>query len=336
MQTSSTRNRRSGFRAFLTGFLKNARPLQDLFNKFNNDWNMSSASGLAYNLMTAMVPIVIALVAVFGLTVGNLDARATSDLIARIQQVFPGTGHATDIISIALKSLSQRAGILGILAVLAAFFGGSRLFISIEGYFDIIYRTAPRNFLAQNVMAILMMLAFLILIPLMAFASSVPALLQSLATMPVINQVPGVVQLTNNGFVLGLAGIFTSLLIGWLLFESIYIVVPNQRLSFRHSWRGAVVAAIGLEIFLALFPFYTTHFMGSYTGTAGFILILLVFYYYFAVILLIGAEINAYFALSVSPLPDNIAIVLRDATRPRIDTAGQRTEPAVDERAGNG
>ncbi len=315
MEVSPTHKKPSAFKTWLAAFIKDTRPLQDLFNKFNNDWDMNAASALAYNLMTAMVPITIAIVAVFGLTIGNLDQRATTELIARIQQLFPSTLHTTDIVSIALKSLSQRAGILSILAVLAAIFGGSRLFVSIEGYFDIIYRTAPRHVVAQNIMAILMMLAFLILIPLMIFASSAPALLQSLAAIPIINQIPGVVQLTSNAFVLGLAGIFTGLLIGWVLFATIYIVVPNQRLSFRHSWRGAVVAAIGLEIFLALFPFYTTHFMGSYTGTAGFILILLVFFYYFAVILLVGAEINAYFALGVPPLPNNIAIVLRDATR---------------------
>ncbi len=313
MQIGSTKKKQSIFRTMLEKIIEMTRPLQDLFNKFNNDWDMNSAAGLAYNLMTAMVPIVIALIAVFGLTIGNLDAKATADLITRIQQLFPANLHTSDIVSIALKSLRQRAGILGILAVLASIFGGSRLFVSIEGYFDIIYRTVPRTFIPQNVMAILMMLAFLILIPLMVFASSAPALLQSLATIPVINQIPGVAQLTKNAFFLGLAGIFTSLVIAWLLFEIIYIVIPNVRLSFRHSWRGAIVAAVGLEAFLALFPFYTTHFMGSYTGTAGFILILLVFFYYFAVILLIGAEINAYFALGVPPLPNNIAVVLRDA-----------------------
>jgi hypothetical protein len=36
-----------------------------------------------------------------------------------------------------------------------------------------------------------MMLAFLVLIPLMVFASSIPALLPALATIPVINQIPG-------------------------------------------------------------------------------------------------------------------------------------------------
>jgi uncharacterized BrkB/YihY/UPF0761 family membrane protein len=132
---------------------------------------------------------------------------------------------------------------------------------------------------------------------------------------------------TKNAFFLGLAGVFTGLIICWVLFESIYIVVPNMRLSFRHSWRGAVVAAIGLEAFLALFPFYTTHFMGSYTGTAGFVLILLVFFYYFAVILLMGAEINAYFALGIPPLPNNIAVVLRDAVKKEADSS----EPKMSE-----
>ncbi len=307
--------------------------MQDLFNKFNNDWDMNAAAGLAYNLMTAIVPIVIALVAIVGITVGNLDPQATTDLINRIQQLLPASLHTTDIVRIALNSLRQRAGFLGVLAVLASIFGGSRLFVSIEGYFDIIYRTAPRNLIPQNIMAILMMLAFLVLIPLLLLASSMPALLQSLATMPVINEIPGVVQITKNAFFLGLVGIATGLVIGWILFEIIYIVVPNMRLSFRHSWRGAVVAAIGLELFLALFPFYTTHFMGSYTGTAGFVLILLVFFYYFAVILLVGAEINAYFALGIPPLPNNIAVVLRDAVGGQKDHSheGDGPDKAEDE-----
>lgn len=306
---------RSRLQRLPTRLLVGSRPLRELLIKFNNDWDMNFASGLAYNLMTAMVPIFIALVAVFGLTIGNLNAQATADLITRIQQLFPGTLHTTDIIEIALTSLRQRAGILGVLAVLASIFGGSRLFVSIEGYFDIVYRTAPRKVIAQNIMAILMMLAFLVLIPLLVFASSAPALFHALALVPIINQIPGVVQVTNNVAILDLAGILTGLVISWILFVVIYIVVPNKKLSFRHSWRGAVVAAIALEAFLVLFPFYITHFMGSYTGTAGFLLILLVFFYYFAVILLMGAEINAYFALGIPPLPDNIAVVLRDAVK---------------------
>ncbi len=332
MQGAVKGKKRARFKHEIHRVEKQSKPLINLFNKFNNDWDMNSASGLAYNLISAVIPIVIALIAILGLTIGQLDSQTNAQLIAHIQQLLPASLHTNDIVSIALKSLSQRAGFLGIIALLTAIFGGSRLFISIEGYFDIIYRTAPRTFIRQNIMAILMMLAFLVLIPLMVFASSAPALLQSIASLPVLNQLPGFVQLTNNGFFVSLLGILTGLLIGWLLFEAIYMVVPNLKISFKHSWRGALIAAIALEAFMALFPFYITHFMGSYTGTAGFVLILLVFFYYFAVIMLFGAEVNAYFTLGVSPLPNNIAVVLRDAMNHPSMTTATATDPQVAEK----
>src|SRR5205809_315953 len=78
------------------------------------------------------------------------------------------------------KDLSKNAGFLAIIAVLIAIFGGSRLFVSIENYFDIIYHTRPRDVIRQNIMALAMLLLFVILVPLMVFASSIPALVQSI------------------------------------------------------------------------------------------------------------------------------------------------------------
>jgi uncharacterized BrkB/YihY/UPF0761 family membrane protein len=92
-----------------------------------------------------------------------------------------------------------------------------------------------------------------------------------------------------------------------MLFEAMYIVVPNQKIRWKQSWKGALLAAFLLEIFLILFPFYITHFMGSYTGIMGFILIFLFFFYYFAVILLVGAEVNAFYVEGVRALPDTLA-----------------------------
>lgn len=103
--------------------------------------------------------------------------------------------------------------------------------------------------------------------------------------------------------------------ISWVLFEAIYTVVPNQHISFRNSWLGALVAAVLLQVYLTLFfPFYVTHFLGSYTGTAGFALILLFFFYYFAVILLLGAEINAFYAEGVHATPDNLVVMVHTMT----------------------
>ncbi|MEO7021628.1 MAG: YihY/virulence factor BrkB family protein [Ktedonobacteraceae bacterium] len=298
---------------------KGGREVQKFFTKFNNDWILSSAAGLAYNLILSLVPIVIALIAVVGFIIGGLNLESQHQLTTQIQNVFQSLFHSSalsaSVLDPALTSLSRYAGFLALIAIATALFGGSRLFVSIEGYFDIIYRTDPRKFVAQNVMALLMLLLYIILIPLMLFTASLPTLLLTLVHNSALNIIPGVTQLTQNGFVVGAGGVLSSLLISWILFEAIYLVVPNQRISFKKSWLGAVVAAILLQLFLLLFPLYISRFMGSYTGNAGFFVIFLVFFYYFAVILLLGAEINAYFAEGIQPLPDNMATVLRNATQ---------------------
>src|SRR5260370_4159196 len=106
-------------------------------------------------------------------------------------------------------------------------------------------------------MALGMLLVFIILIPLMVFASSIPALVQSILKATPVSQIPG------NGFIFTLVGIFFGLIITWILLEAIYIVVPNQHISFRHSCLGAVIAEVAIQIYVILFPFSLTDFFES-------------------------------------------------------------------------
>ena len=43
------------------------KTIQAFWTKFNNDWVMNFAAGLAFNLITAMIPILIAIIAIAGL-----------------------------------------------------------------------------------------------------------------------------------------------------------------------------------------------------------------------------------------------------------------------------
>lgn len=305
------------------------KPLQLFLTKLNNDWMMNSASALAYNLMVAIVPIAVAVFFILGITLGRLNPALQDQLITHVEHIFPSNNTVRNVLQPALVSLHKNAGFLGVLVALASIFGGSRLFISIEGYFDIIYRTYPRKIIAQNVMAILMMLVFIVLTPLMFFTSSVPALILTLAQNSGLNEIPLLAQLAKNGFLISVAGIIGSFIVCWILLETIYLVIPNQKISFQNSWIGAFAGAVMLQIFLFLFPLYITHFMGSYQGDAGFAVILLVFFYYFAVILLLGAEVNACFKEKIPPLTNNIAVVIHDASAP--STRGQAHTPDKDQ-----
>jgi membrane protein len=286
---------------------KEARPIKQFIAKFNNDWVMNFASGLAFNTLTAIFPILVALIAIFGLVVGGNPA-AQHQLINGIQSIFPQQIQKGNLLQPVFNSLNKSAGPLIIIAILTALFGGSRLFISMEGYFDIIFHTHPRNPIKQNIMAFSMLLLFIILVPIMIFGAALPALVVSLIKATPLNNVPG------SGLLFTLIGIASGVFFAWIFFESIYIVVPNQHISFRNSWLGAVVAAVGVEIYLILFPFYVAHFMNSYTGTAGFAVILLFFFYYFAVILLLGAEVNAFFAEKIRATPADIPTMIHEMT----------------------
>ena len=287
---------------------KDIKTFQAFWTKINNDWVFNFASGLAFNLITAIFPILIAVIGIAGIMFGRFDPSIQQYLITHIEQLFPPQISSANILGPVLTTLSKNAGTLLIFAILIAIFGGSRLFVSLEGYFDLIYHTRTRDVIPQNIMALAMLLLFVILIPLMVFASTIPALVQSILKATPVSQIPG------NGFIFTALGILTAVLIGWVLFEAIYIVVPNQHIRFRNSWRGAVVAAIALEIYLYLFPFYVTHFLRNDTGQVGFVLILLFFFYYFAVILLLGAEINAFFAEGIRATPDNLAAMVHQLT----------------------
>ena len=309
---------------------KGVKSLQEFVTKFTNDWVFGFAAALAFNLIIAIFPILIAILGILGLTIGRLDHQAYANLIKQLQQIVPQQLPA-NFLELALDALHKNSGALLLFAILLAIFGGSGLFVTMEGQFAIIFRTATRCLIKQYIVAIGMLLVFVVLAPLMIFASTVPALVQS-----VLQSTP-VGQVTYSGLIFDSIGIIASVSIAWVLFEAIYLVVPNQRISFRNSWFGALLAAVAVQIYLLLFPFYVTRFLGSYTGTAGFIVIFLFFLYYFAVILLAGAEINAFYAMGIGPMPDDLAATVHKIASPppAVEEAAPAEVPASDEEPGD-
>jgi len=129
MPSTSTEKHQSTGVVQTTG--KEVKSLQAFWTKFNNDWVMNFAAGLAFNLITAIFPIVIAIISIAGFIIGGLHPTVQADLINSIQSVFPPQISSGDVLRPVLNALHKNAGFLGIIAILLAIFGGSRLFVSI-------------------------------------------------------------------------------------------------------------------------------------------------------------------------------------------------------------
>ena len=279
--------------------VKNAKPLLDFWNKFNNDWSWNLSAALAYNLLMAMFPFCTAALAILGLVLGGLSPQQYNTLVNHFIEVFPSATSAqiSAILNGASEQLSKANGILWIITIGFAIYYGSRLFVLMENCFGIIYHIRPRTFIAQNVTAIGMLILFIVLIPASIGAGALTALAISLLPGQFSSGIVDVIQF--------LAGYLAA----YLLFQAIYIIIPNQKIRFRKSWLGAATAALLLQLYVVFFPLYIEHFLSGLAAAIGSVVILLIFFYYFAMILILGAEINAFFAEGVMTTFDLVTIV---------------------------
>ncbi|CAF2073063.1 unnamed protein product [Rotaria magnacalcarata] len=296
------------------------KPIRHFLRKFQNDWSMDFSAMLAYNLLITLLPIAVALFGILGLILKNYPV-AQNEIKDKIIHLFPADNTTQagmkQVVDLAFNQLSRDAGLILAIGIFFALFGSSRLFIAIDKCMTIVYRLPQRTFLRQNTLAFGMLFLFITIIPVMLAASSAPSVLISI--------IPGGGSRFGTFFV----GIIFSLTVAFILFESIYWLIPNKKMSFKITWCGALVAACTLEVFIILFPLYVRRFMGNYAGQIGFAVILLLFFYYFATILILGAQINAFFFDHYKPLVEGLGTYISqmhqehgvgDINRPLCDT----------------
>ncbi len=291
--------------------------------KFANDWALNLAGMLTYSLITAIVPLLVALLSLAGLVLNLLSPSSFHQVAASIGSALPkGAERIIDITAL-LKNLVQITGPLALVSLFGLLFTGSNLFANVENAFCIVFRVPDRDILPQRVMAIGMILLLAVLLPAAILASSLIAVGQQLsaAVLP-----------KPFATVLSVLGPLTSIFILWLLFLSIYMIVPNIKVPFRDAWRGALTAAVLMAVANLIFPLYSTIFLnGNQKYGTGFllVLVLIIFLWFFNVILMIGAEVNSV-VMGLEATPYDLPRTFAEDYQQRI--VQQRTVPPQKQR----
>jgi membrane protein len=251
---------------------KDTRPLLAFWTKINSDWIFNLSGLLAYSFMMSTFPILLVLLAVAGFVLGSLSPATLTQLQTYIGNFLPGADSA-QLVAAVTHQLSKSAGILFAVGIVMAAFTGSRLFVTLELCFSVIF-----------------LLRYAVLIPVIALASLIPtALLKMIGTLGA-NRL--VAMLTNA------VGIAVPVVFAAILFAAIYLIVPNRPLHLRDVWKGTLLAAGLLVVYQILFPIYERLLLrpGNYGSVAGFAIVILIFFYYFGFIVLLGAEVNSWAA----------------------------------------
>lgn len=223
------------------------------------------------------------------------------------------------VIASAITQLKNDSGGLLAIGIIVALFGAGQLFSAIDKTFNIIYRTPQRSFLRRNLVAMGMVLIFIVLFTIFILATALPSFVTG--------------EMTNAGARVGIqiASIVCSLLTGFILFQVIYRLIPNKKMTFKYTWCGALVAACLLEIVIVWFPTYIGNNTTNYIGMVGFAILFILSLHYFSLTLILGAQISAYCFEDYISYEEGIGTVLSHAYHQNIDADVRK--PLVDEKA---
>jgi YihY family inner membrane protein len=316
------RTRQQSWKSALDQLRRRAAPLIAFWTKINNDWIFNWASALAYTLLTSILPILLAVLAIGGFLLGAVPFSSLEQLESTLAGGLPGgeSGAGGQIVSAALIQLHRNAGFFLIIGVVGAIIAGSGLFLSLESVFGIVFRLRGRDPIPQRIMAISMVLLYVVLVPIMVLASLLPSTL--LGALHISQQNPG------GAFLIQALGLLVGLASAFVLFGAIYFVVPNRRMRFGEVWPGTVVGAVLLVLYQMAFPIYERLFLRDSSSTiVGFVVVILIFFYYLAFILLLGAEINS-MVLGLRPTTKSLSALLQTLQEQDIMIEPENTDAA--------
>jgi membrane protein len=273
-----------------------AAQLLNLLKSTAQEWSQDKCpqlgAGLAYYTVFSLAPLMLVLLAVFGLIYGGSD-QAREKILEQLRYLIDPGGLKV-IQDIANNAAQPKAGILAAaIGIVIALFGASGIFGQLQDALNTIWAVKPKpgqgiwGFIRARFLSFAMVggVCFLLLVSL-----TVENLLRALHNY-LQSIVPG-------GHYLGLVVFYVfDVAIIVLLFGMIFRYLPDAKIAWRDVWTGAALTAILFVIGKFLLGLYLGSGAGaSAYGAASSLVTLLLWVFYSAQILLFGAEFTKVYA----------------------------------------
>jgi membrane protein len=287
-----------------------------LFNKFNNDTTMNLVAMVSFNVLTSIVPLILALIT--AVAVLPVVSNNVPEITAQINTILPADLRGNANVGHMLTSLHSAGKLLTLVSIVGLLWGGMNLFSAIECAFAFIFKVKTRDLLPQKLMSLVMILLFVVLLPL----SFVATIVVGAATTALGRILPS----NLSGPSTAALGLATALGALFVLFVAIYTIVPNRPIPWSAVWRGAVFSSLAMAIVNTAFPIYTAHFVGTReysTAAIATAIITITWFWFFSLVLLLGAQINA-LSLGIGPWKYDLTRTLMEYA-----AAAEATRPAA-------
>jgi len=262
----------------------------DLCKKMLDDEFLFLASGLSFNLLLCLIPMLLFFIYVLGLVFQNTDASSVIE--HGLQIIFPNQPHAEmirkGILAMLGEILAQR-GSFGALTLVVLLATSGSLFASLRSVLHRVFQLQMRRhfiFAYLSNLLLVMAMTFLILI-----TTSLTWFYRALQT------IPGHLPPQEAWFVTGIFGTLPSFIAVGIIFFLCYLLyryVPEERIAQSSALIAALTTSLVWEVSGRVFGWYIrtlTPFSRLY-GAYAFLVVLLVWVFYSAIIFVIGAEVG--------------------------------------------
>lgn len=261
-----------------------------MWTKFDRDWGWNLARLLAYSALQMLFAVVGLELIVLSLALRLVSPHGESQLAMQILDLLHDhvLHAATSSFENSLRAAPPWLLIVGLPITL---WYGTRFFVVLESALCVIFRRRQRRYLRQNGYALVMLLLFAVLLPVILLGSVTlhfGPTHTTLSTTALLSVGDGPFDAT--------IGIAASLAANFVLLLVAYTVITPGGVSPRACWAGALLGATLIQGYILLFPFYVRNVLHpDHFGTvAGFVLVILVFFFAYALFIVIGAELAAW------------------------------------------
>lgn len=252
-----------------------------VLSKFFADRGTHLAAMIAYFALLSFVPLLYLALAVLGLV---HQADEGSFFVRELSKTFPNTSLQS--ILHAVRAIQANATALGIAGGAFLLWSSLSFFSVLESAFNIVYGRQNRSFLHGKALASLMMIGSLVSLFLSLVVGSIG--------QEVLKRYAG---FSGDAYTARAIAIGVSTLGLFAFLTSSYYVLTNADLRLRDVLPGAITAAVILESTFQLLPVYVNiskhnPVLQTLSGPA----VLLVWLYLMANVIVLGAEVNWWYA----------------------------------------
>jgi membrane protein len=249
--------------------------------KFDKDHGFFLSSGITFNLLICLIPLVLLFLALLGTYLYG-SREVLNHIRGYMESAFPSLDPK--LMNSLLRIIRHRK-IVGVLGIGGLVWASTWVFSSLRIALNVVFQAREgRGVLRGKGIDLLMVLLAGIFLLLSMLLTSVMTFVQGYRFSPFLNMIPII------RFILKY--VIPFLFTFWMCFL-IYKVVPDRKIRFRTAFQAALFTSLLWEVAKQLFGWYILH-LGRFSIIYGSLSTLAVFFlwiYYSSVILILGGEV---------------------------------------------